>query len=433
MHQDSATALLLDSDRELLLHLLDTPTAGPLEAGPDDPAPQLWRVQRDYAAGAEASGMRIVHHSSPLPADVAGDDVPLTVRQAARDPDFLAQQPSLVLRLGPELPARSTVMFNVHLDTVSGPEPVSFDGARFTGRGAIDAKGPAVALLAGIRAAAASEPAVGRDTAVLVQAVSGEEGGAMGTFGTRRLVEAGFLGKFNLFCEPTGLRWLPRATAAMTARLRVDGSGSIDDRPDAGDNATVLLGFLAQHLAAHLDSTTRDGRTCVAGLHTGEAHNRVYGGGQLLLNLSYSSSSEGAELETATSDAVESGVRAFAERFGHTREFGRTARNAADILRLDWLKRGLPSLDNSAGWAESLFEHAGVRRWPDSEPAFTCDAIWMDQVPGTFTAVLGPGTLDGNNAHAAGEYAQLADLEAFASTVSDLLTRFARSDQGKSL
>ena len=52
-------------------------------------------------------------------------------------------------------------MFNVHLDTVAGLEPVRLDGGRLYGRGAIDAKGPAVALLAGIRAALTSEPAVG--------------------------------------------------------------------------------------------------------------------------------------------------------------------------------------------------------------------------------------------------------------------------------
>ena len=52
-------------------------------------------------------------------------------------------------------------LFNVHLDTVAGWQPVGFDGTCFTGRGAIDAKGPAVALLAGVRAARALQQATG--------------------------------------------------------------------------------------------------------------------------------------------------------------------------------------------------------------------------------------------------------------------------------
>src|SRR5699024_9013769 len=128
-------------------------------------------------------------------------------------------------------------------------------------------------------------------------AVSGEEGGAMGTYGTRPLVEQGWVGRLNVFCEPTGLRALPRATASATARIRVDGTDSVDDNPDHGHNATALLGFLAQHLAAGLDSRHRSGRTCVAGLHTGRTHNRVHGTGELLLNLSYASSAEGAAVE----------------------------------------------------------------------------------------------------------------------------------------
>jgi acetylornithine deacetylase/succinyl-diaminopimelate desuccinylase-like protein len=124
--------------------------------------------------------------------------VPSTVRAAARDPRFLADQPSLLLRLGPERPRAHTVMFNVHLDTVAGHTPPAFDGVRFTGRGAVDAKGPAVALLAGLRAAA-SHPAVGRDVTVLLQAVAGEEGGALGTYGTRPLLEAGHHGRLNGF------------------------------------------------------------------------------------------------------------------------------------------------------------------------------------------------------------------------------------------
>ncbi len=404
------------ADHELLLRLLDVPTVNPLEGGDAD----LVTAQRLYATAAAAIGFTTVHHAAPDPSVLDRDDVPLLVRHRAREPGFLAAQPSLVLRLGPaHAPA---VMFNVHLDTVAGQVPVGFDGSRFTGRGAIDAKGPAVALLAGVRAAAR---VLGDAVSVIVQAVAGEEGGAMGTYGTRPLVEAGFVGRLNVFSEPTGLRYATTATAAMTACVSVDGDGSVDDRPDAGHNATVLLGFLAQHLAAELDGAEPGGRVCVAGLYTGTAHNRVYGTGRLLLNLSYPSRAAGTRLERRVDDALRTGIAAFRARFGGTRELRRTAADATRIVSLRWHKRGLPALDCRAAWAADLLDAAGVEPWPAGEPGFTCDAIWLQDVPGAATVVLGPGCLAANNAHADGEYADLSHLDTFADTVTRVLTEFA--------
>ncbi|MDQ0994388.1 M20/M25/M40 family metallo-hydrolase [Streptomyces sp. V3I7] len=420
MTAGGAGRLLGEDDHALLLRLLRMPTAGPLETGDGDAPLQLWQAQHAYAEAAREVGMRVVHHAAPDPAVLLRPDVPAIVRAAA-GPVFLAQQPSLVLRLGaPALPVRDTVMFNVHLDTVSGTEPVGFDGERFTGRGAVDAKGPAVALLAGVRAAAAAHPGIGRDTAVVIQAVSGEEGGAMGTFGTRPLIEAGHVGRLNVFCEPTGLRHMPRATASMTARITVEGEDAIDDRPGAGHNATVLLGFLAQHLAA------AGGSLCIAGLHTGHAHNRVYGTGQLLVNIPYATPAKGAAAERLVEDAFTAGLKDFTDRFDKVPGFARTAADAVAVTRLRWDKRGLPCLARTEDpWGEDLLAAGGVPRQPDSEPAFTCDAIWMQDVPGTFTTVLGPGSLDANHAHASGEFVDLADLEEFADTVRRLLLAFA--------
>ncbi|MFF4674725.1 M20/M25/M40 family metallo-hydrolase [Streptomyces sp. NPDC001279] len=438
--------LLRASDRELLLRLLDLPTAGPLEGpldgsadggtevggttvgtegGTDDEHP-LRTAQELYAAAAASCGLGVVQHAPADPSWLERPGVPVVVREAARaDPGFLTAQPSLLLRLGPRLSPARTVMFNVHLDTVAGAEPVRFDGRRFHGRGAVDAKGPAVALLAGIRAAAAAHPALGRDVAVLVQAVAGEEGGAMGTYGTRPLIAAGHYGRINVFCEPTGLRSLPRATAAMTARITVEGEDAIDDRPEAGHNATVLLGHLAQHLAHRLDGAVPGTRVCVAGLHTGERHNRVYGTGTLLLNLSYGTGADGARLAAALTDALGSGLAAFTERFGATHAFARTAEDAARLVRLRWDKRDLPALRNGDPWAEALLSAAGAFPARPDDPGFTCDAIWASGLPGTHTTVLGPGSLDANHAHAQGEFIDLDDLERFARIVARLLGAFA--------
>jgi acetylornithine deacetylase/succinyl-diaminopimelate desuccinylase-like protein len=407
---------LSEVDQKLLLRLLRTPTVNPLEC---DGANDIVLAQKTYAAAAAEIGFTTVHHAAPDPAVLDRDDVPLAVRERAGDPGFLATQPSLVLRLGP--PEAPTVMFNVHLDTVAGQQPVGFDGTRFTGRGAIDAKGPAVALLAGVRAA---RPALG-GVGVLVQAVAGEEGGALGTYGTRPLVEAGYVGRLNVFCEPTGLRYTTRSTAAMTACVEVRGDGAIDDRPDTGHNATVLLGFLAQHLAAELDGAEPGGRVCVAGLHTGTAHNRVYGEGRLLLNLSYPTPAAGPRLERRLTEAVWSGIRAVGRRFGDTRELRRTAEDAEKVVSLHWHKRGLPALDRDDPWASALLDAAGVARCPRGEPAFTCDAIWLHDVPSAATVVLGPGCLAANNAHADGEFAELSQLNTFAVTITRVLTEFA--------
>ncbi len=418
------TAALTHADRDLLLRLLELPTAGPLETGPDGPPPLLREAQLLYARAAAEVGFDVVHHAPARPADMDRPDVPAPVREALARPGFLGCQPSLVLRLGPDLPAERTVMFNVHLDTVAGRQPVGFDGERFHGRGAIDAKGPAVALLAGVRAARERDPAVGRDVAVLVQAVAGEEGGAMGTLGTRPLVERGHTGRLNIFCEPTRMRFLTRSTAAMTARISVRGDDAIDDRPHTGHNASVLLGHLARHLGRSLDAHARSGAVCLAGLHTGTLHNRVYGSGSLLLNLAYADAAAGRALERALTDALDAGLDAFTKDFADTALFARTAADARALTRLEWTKRGLPALDDRDPWGPALLRRAGIAPWPADEPAFTCDAIWMSGVAGASTAVLGPGDLAANNAHADDEFARADELDGFADAVARLLAAF---------
>ncbi|NUR82879.1 MAG: M20/M25/M40 family metallo-hydrolase [Nonomuraea sp.] len=421
-------AVPLDAaDRDLLLRLLSLPTAGPLETG-GGPPPRVREAQEEYARAAAPIGFRTVRHAPPRPAELDRPDVPAPVLEALGVPGFLVDQPSLVLRLGPALPVARTVMFNVHLDTVAGGQPVGFDGERFLGRGAIDAKGPAVALLAGLRTARALRPAIGRDVGVLIQAVAGEEGGAMGVLGTRPLVERGYVGRLNVFCEPTGVRFLPRSTAAATARIVVDGEHAVDDRPAAGHNATVLLGFLAQHLARALDPAP----VCVAGLHTGTRHNQVYGHGSLLLNLPYATAAEGHRLEHALADALDDGLTAFASAFGGTGLFARTAREARDVTRLEWRKRGLPVLDDRDAWGHTLLrDRARIPPWPADEPAFTCDAIWMARVRDACTVVLGPGDLAANHAHAEGEFARAGELAGFAAAVARLMIAFTDDRIGR--
>ncbi len=421
-------ARLTESDHALLLELLELPTSGPLETGGGQPV-RLWEAQEAYAKAAVGLGFEVIHHAPADPTSLIGDDVPRVLKETAEIlPDFLECQPSLVLRLGPPLPRKQTVMFNVHLDTVFGDDPVRFDGSRFYGRGAIDAKGPAVALLRGIRAAQELTPAIGSEVGVIIQAVAGEEGGAMGCIGTRPLVEKGYVGRLNVFCEPTGGRVLTRSTAAMTASIIAKGTDAIDDDPGKGHNATVLLGFLAQQLAVTVPQHATDGQVCIAGLRTGPMHNKVYGSGQLLLNLSYGSTESARRLEGVLKQAVRTGVREFRERFRDVRDLTLTAAEAEQVIRVEWLKRGLPALSGDDTWVKELMVgEAGLPPWPD-EPAFTCDAIWMHGVPDTSTAVFGPGLLGPNKAHASGEFAELDELEAFARDIARVLHCFTRNE-----
>lgn len=422
---------LTEDDIALLLRLLETPTAGPLEVGRDGPRPRLHQAQRDYARAAAPTGFRTVHHAPADPADLDRPGVPAAVREAAADPGFLRCQPSLVLRLGPDtVPRERTVMFNVHLDTVAGGPPASRDGGLVRGRGAVDAKGSAVALLAGVRAARERSPRLGRDTAVLIQAVAGEEGGAMGVLGTRPLVDRGHTGRLNVFCEPTSGRFLTRSTASMTARVSVRGEDAIDDRPHTGHNASVLLGFLAHRMGRSLDGHARTGAVCVAGLHTGTLHNRVYGSGDLLFNLSYADAGAGRTLEREVAGAFDTALEEFTASFADTALFARTAADARGLTRLDWPKRGLPVLDDRDAWGHDLLLRAGVPRWPADEPAFTCDAIWMAGVPDACTVVLGPGDLAADGAHGDDERVRLSDLDGFADTVARLLTAFTDATDG---
>ncbi|KZM69433.1 hypothetical protein AWN90_15025 [Nocardia terpenica] len=416
--------MFTEGDCELLLGLLALPTAGPLEA-PDGPGPRLWEAGRMVAEHAGRFGFEVERHAPAEPDCLLREGVPELVRRAAAEcPDFLECQPSLVLRWGPRVSVDRTLMFNVHLDTVADLPVPEVNGTRVSGRGAIDAKGPAVALLAGLRDALGRWCPAEAGIGVLVQLVAGEEGGAMGVFGTRPLVEAGYVGRLNVFCEPTGGRLLPRSTAAMTARIGLCGDDAIDDHPEAGHNATVLLGYLAHRLARDESRWAAGARVCIAGIHTGHLHNRVYGHGELLMNIAYRDMATGKRVRESLEKYCAAALSDFTAEFADIPGYARTAADARHLVTVEWLKSGLPTLNSNDPWAEALLD--GLAPWSE-EPGFTCDAIWLGEVPDTYTVVYGPGDLDANRAHAAGEFADLRELSDYAARISALVGRFAAS------
>ncbi|MFE9500386.1 M20/M25/M40 family metallo-hydrolase [Streptomyces collinus] len=419
---------LTSDDEQLLLQLLCLDTSTPMETMRPG---QLVAAQHTYAQAAARLGFTMVHHS-PAPTSSLEDVLvrgPGQSAAEATDFDFLDAQPNLVLSLG-QGSGENVIVLNFHMDTVSGHVPVRRELGDIYGRGAVDDKGPGVAFLAAVRSALVRKPDLGDHIRVLLHVVGGEEGGAMGVYGTKSLAELGYLGRLNIVAEPTGNAFLDRSSASMTLCLRASGQGSIDDAPEAGENATVLLGYMAVWLSRHVIPAIHEagGTVCVAGLHTGNAHNRVYGSGTLKINIAYGDTSTAQKAESLISREVSAALKAFTEEFAQHPVLAATAKAAERMITVEWVKRGLPTLNNRDPVMEGLMAASGFARHGEEDPTalrpFTCDAIWLQDV-GRYTVVCGPGNLVANGAHTESEYIGISDLADYASRLAELLVRFA--------
>jgi len=424
MKEGTQGRLVTAEHADLLVKLLRTNTVSPMETGrPSELAAALDLYAR---FAADRLHCEVVFYRAPQPEEVDRFFMPVSVQECAErmGPIFWESQPNMVLRLGPERPITHTLMFNFHMDTVDGVFPVSFDGERFIGRGAVDMKGPGVALLAGVEGALIENPALADNLSILIQCVSGEEGGAMGVHGTKLLADNGYLGSLNLFAEPSAGVYFDKSTTSMTARIDVMGVDATDDAPHQGHNATLLLGYLAQHLLTGLSrQVAEEGcKMCLAGIHTGTMHNKVYGTGRLLINFAYAATESGHKIRTLADQAFARLLEQFAEEFKDNPASRLTAEAAGRISKLTWLKQGLPVLSNRSEAWEGFLAGLGWQRNPEEqgENAFTCDAMWA-QRDDAYTIVFGPGGLSANLAHAEGEFITLADLEHYAGEIKKLL------------
>jgi acetylornithine deacetylase/succinyl-diaminopimelate desuccinylase-like protein len=416
------------ADEALLLDLLRMDTTTPMESGRPGELPA---AQRRYADAATAAGLRVARFEPPPAEALDRPGVPAQVRAVAAElgPAFLASQPNLVLAAG-RTERSHTIAFNFHMDTVAGAVAVRREGDLVFGRGAVDDQGPGVALLAGVRHAMATRPDLLEHIGIVVQSVAGEEGGAMGVYGTRVLAEQGHLGRLVVVAEPTRSGFLDRSTASMTLRLRAEGRGGIDDEPDRAENATLLLGYLAAWYGRRVLPAVREagGLGCLAGLHTGTAHNRVYGSGALLVNFAYPDVATAERIAVIVDSETDRAVTAFGRLFARHPTTSVTADAARRIVRVEWCKAGLPTLDNRDPDMEPVLHAAGFVRHDEHDPAaprpFTCDAIWLGRA-GTYTVVCGPGDLGANNAHADDEHISLTELAGYAARISALVLAFA--------
>jgi acetylornithine deacetylase len=251
----------------------------------------------------------------------------------------------------------------------------------------------------------------------------------MGVYGSRWLAAQGYLGRLNIFVEPTDGFWFDRSTTSMTAEVVFAGDGSTDDFPEQGHNSTVALGYLAAGMASALSEQLNHlgVKMTVAGLHTGTQHNRVYGEGRLLFNFAYSDIKQAHIARGLIETAFASVSARFTKKFNDLTPFCLTALDLKKLCHFGWLKYGLPVLNNRNPKLEAMLAGCGLRRNIDLTQAFTCDAMW-GQGDGLYSVVLGPGSLSRNGAHTDREAVSSAELEAFCAVTVRLLTAFTDLD-----
>lgn len=422
------SGLFLASDLELLLSLLGISTENPLETGY---ITDVRKAQLLYAEYAKQLGFETIYHEPPPSSIINGTNVPLTVIEMANKLgwEFFESQPNLVIRLGPAREVSKTIMFNFHIDTVKGTPQVKVENNKIFGRGAVDMKGAGIAVLAGIRDAITKIPELVNHVSIVVQCVSGEEGGAMGIYGTKLLSELGYFGVINIFAEATDGCFFDHSTTSSTVNILVSGKDAIDDNPDNGHNATILLGYLASHFAKGLANEVEQhgGKICIAGIKTGEMHNRVYGSGSLKINFAYSSKALGDWIEHKFENSFAWECAKFEKEFNSITIAKKTASELSKIVSYKWIKKGLPVLNNRHAKIEELFAVAGINRISEEEfsRTFTCDAIWVNR-PNIYTVVFGPGDLVRNGAHTDFEFIEVEELERYSTQISRFLMLFYR-------
>lgn len=149
-------------------------------------------------------------------------------------------RPTVLGVFEPARPARATVVFAPHLDTVGvgGMVVPAFAltarAGRLYGRGACDTKGPTAALLAAIAKWTRTTAARRNDVRWIVAATAGEE---QGSLGAAALVAGGFRADFAIALEPTALRVVHAAKGILRVWIEVPGKAAHGATPERGDNA----------------------------------------------------------------------------------------------------------------------------------------------------------------------------------------------------
>jgi acetylornithine deacetylase/succinyl-diaminopimelate desuccinylase-like protein len=246
--------------RKILRELVAIPSVHP-EADPGGTVP-----------GEAAAADWMTEHLRGLGADVSRQEI-------------APGRPTVVGVFEPAGPARATIAFAPHLDTVGvrgmtvPPFSLTLRGGRLHGRGACDTKGPTAALLAAIGRWTRSAAARTSRIRWVVAATAGEE---QGSLGARALVESGFKADFAVALEPTDLRVVHAAKGFLRLWIEVPGKAAHGAQPERGINAVYRALPLLQALRDEIGPALAAERHPVLGgcsLNLGI----VQGGGELNL------------------------------------------------------------------------------------------------------------------------------------------------------
>ena len=149
-----------------------------------------------------------------------------------------------VLARGPGERSSPRVVFCTHLDTVPPWIPPREDRELVHGRGACDAKGPAVGMIAAARALLES----GEDRIGLLLTVGEETDSAGAALANERLKEP-WRPRSVIVGEPTGLRWVRAHKGAFKAKVTARGVAGHSSQPGGPSAIHELVRFSNRLLA----------------------------------------------------------------------------------------------------------------------------------------------------------------------------------------
>jgi hypothetical protein len=171
------------------------------------------RAQDMYAILAEGLGMRTVFSSSVTPKK------PLAASGKA---SWLLNQPHRVLEIG-KGDVQHTLMFHFHMDTLGPHLPSSIhdgqDDTILCGRGMLDSKGPAVALLAALGEILQQRPDIFEHIRIVIQMAGSAKECPMGQQNAVDLAQHGLYGHLNVFMQADDARHFETCTLARRETL----------------------------------------------------------------------------------------------------------------------------------------------------------------------------------------------------------------------
>lgn len=153
----------------------------------------------------------------------------ITSHRAYCDDGLPVERKNLVARWGPREETAALIL-NGHIDVVPPGEREQWDADPFDarihqdalhGRGSCDMKGGLAACCIAVRAA--MKLGIEPKRSILVQSVTGEETGGLGTLAA---IERGYRADAAVIAEPTSLEMCPVQAGALSFRLRVRGKAA---------------------------------------------------------------------------------------------------------------------------------------------------------------------------------------------------------------